>query len=304
MPPRGAAKTKELAAKLKALGWNSALIVDRAVDEGFLRASRNIHGLDVLPTIGANVYDILHHDVLAITTAGVEGLKAAPGMEGGKRAPTKPLSREAMYKIIRAPLITEKATLLSEKNQVVFRVAHRRDQAGDQGGGRRPVRRQGDGVNTLVQKGKTKRFKGRPGVRSDVKKAYRDAGRGPVDRLHHRAGVRRRRMALKTIQPGHGQPARHGADRPLRAVEGQAGQGADRGQEPSRGGRNNHGRITSRFRGGGHKQSLPHGRLQAPQVRRAGDGRAAGIRSEPHRVHRADQVCRTASWPISWRRSA
>ena len=43
-------KTKELAAKLKALGWKSALIVDRAVDEGFLRASRNIPHVDVLPT--------------------------------------------------------------------------------------------------------------------------------------------------------------------------------------------------------------------------------------------------------------
>ena len=71
----GEAKTKALAAKLKALGWSSALIVDHAVDEGFLRASRNIIGVDVLPTIGANVYDILAHDVLAITTAGVEGLK-------------------------------------------------------------------------------------------------------------------------------------------------------------------------------------------------------------------------------------
>jgi large subunit ribosomal protein L4 len=71
----GQAKTKALAAKLKALGWSSALIVDHTVDEGFLRASRNIIGVDVLPTIGANVYDILAHDVLAITTAGVEGLK-------------------------------------------------------------------------------------------------------------------------------------------------------------------------------------------------------------------------------------
>ena len=71
----GQAKTKELAAKLKVLGWGSALIVDHAVDAGFLQASRNIVGVDVLPTIGANVYDILAHDVLAITTAGVEGLK-------------------------------------------------------------------------------------------------------------------------------------------------------------------------------------------------------------------------------------
>jgi large subunit ribosomal protein L4 len=68
-------KTKELALKLKALGWKSALIIDRAVDEGFLRASRNIIGVDVLPTVGANVYDILQHDVLAVTAAGVEGLK-------------------------------------------------------------------------------------------------------------------------------------------------------------------------------------------------------------------------------------
>src|SRR3974390_3524680 len=71
----GAAKTGELAKKLKALGWRSVLIVDHAVDAGFLRASRNIPGIDVLPTVGANVYDILNHDVLAITAAGVEGLK-------------------------------------------------------------------------------------------------------------------------------------------------------------------------------------------------------------------------------------
>lgn len=72
----GVAKTGELAKKLKALGWRSTLVVDHAVDAGFLRASRNIPGLDVLPSLGANVYDILNHDVLAITTAGVEGLKA------------------------------------------------------------------------------------------------------------------------------------------------------------------------------------------------------------------------------------
>lgn len=90
----GVAKTGELARKLKALGWHSALIVDRAVDQGFLRAVRNIPGLDVLPTIGANVYDILNHDVLAITTAGVEGLRArltngtaaSPDAAGGMHA--------------------------------------------------------------------------------------------------------------------------------------------------------------------------------------------------------------------------
>jgi len=86
----GMAKTGELAKKLKALGWRSALVVDHAVDAGFLRASRNIPGLDVLPSLGANVYDILNHDVLAITTAGVEGLKqrlaGAKGSNGAEAA--------------------------------------------------------------------------------------------------------------------------------------------------------------------------------------------------------------------------
>ena len=68
-------KTKDLAAKLKVLGWGSVLVVDRLVDAGFLRASRNIAGIDVLPSVGANVYDILQHDLLVVTSTAVEGLK-------------------------------------------------------------------------------------------------------------------------------------------------------------------------------------------------------------------------------------
>ena len=51
----------------------------------------------------------------------------------------------------------------------------------------------------------------------------------------------------------------------------------------SSGGRNNNGRITVRFRGGGHKQALPHDRFQAPQARRQRDRRAASstIRTAP-----------------------
>ena len=82
------------------------------------------------------------------------------------------LSREAMYEIIRAPLITEKATQLSEQGQFVFRVAPKATKP--------EIKAAIEGlfgvsvlaVNTLVQKGKTKRFKGRPGQRSDVKKAF------------------------------------------------------------------------------------------------------------------------------------
>jgi large subunit ribosomal protein L4 len=69
------AKTKDVASRFKNFGWSSALIVDAVVAETFLRASRNVHGLDVLPVIGANVYDIVRHDVLVITRAGLDGLK-------------------------------------------------------------------------------------------------------------------------------------------------------------------------------------------------------------------------------------
>ncbi len=68
-------KTKDVAAKVKKFGWTSALIVDSAVNETFLRASRNVEGLDILPVVGANVYDIVRHDVLVITKAGIDGLK-------------------------------------------------------------------------------------------------------------------------------------------------------------------------------------------------------------------------------------
>ena len=71
----GTGRTKELVAKLKLLGWTSALVVDYTVDAGFLRASANIVGVDVLPTVGANVHDIIRHDMLVVTTAGIEGLR-------------------------------------------------------------------------------------------------------------------------------------------------------------------------------------------------------------------------------------
>ena len=69
-------KTKSLAAQVKALGWKRALVIDSAVNESFAQAVRNIEGLDVLPSMGANVYDILKRDTLVLTKAGVEALEA------------------------------------------------------------------------------------------------------------------------------------------------------------------------------------------------------------------------------------
>ena len=93
--------------------------------------------------------------------------------------PRKPtLTREAMYALIRNPIVTEKSTAVSQHNQVMFRVALNATKP--------QIKEAVEGlfgvkvvaVNTLVQKGKTKRFKGRPGKRSDVKKAFVQLAQG------------------------------------------------------------------------------------------------------------------------------
>ena len=124
--------------------------------------------------------------------------EGAPGMSetaAPATAATKPrgvrLSREAMYTIIRSPVITEKATALGEKNTMVFRVAIDATKPEIKAAVEGLFGVKVTAVNTLVAKGKTKRFKGRPGKRSDVKKAYVTLARRPVDRPDHRAGVTR-----------------------------------------------------------------------------------------------------------------
>ena len=84
---------------------------------------------------------------------------------------TPVLTREQMYALVRSPLITEKATMISEHNQVTFRVPL--------DAGKREVKAAVEGlfkvkvtaVNTIRVKGKTKRFRGFIGRRSDTKKA-------------------------------------------------------------------------------------------------------------------------------------
>ena len=68
-------KTKPMAASLQKFGFDSALIVDGAeVDANFARATANLPRIDVLPSQGANVYDILRRDVLVLTKDAVNDL--------------------------------------------------------------------------------------------------------------------------------------------------------------------------------------------------------------------------------------
>jgi large subunit ribosomal protein L23 len=75
------------------------------------------------------------------------------------------------YDTILAPVITEKATILSEQNKVVFQVADDATKDEIASAVEALFKVTVTKVNTLNVKGKTKRFRGRPGRRSDVKKA-------------------------------------------------------------------------------------------------------------------------------------
>ena len=73
----GEAKTKTLLARLAGLGVTNGLFVDGgAIDAHFGRACANLEKIDVLPAVGANVYDILNHDMLVLTRAAVAALEA------------------------------------------------------------------------------------------------------------------------------------------------------------------------------------------------------------------------------------
>jgi large subunit ribosomal protein L23 len=78
---------------------------------------------------------------------------------------------EWMYEIVRQPHVTEKATMGSEHSQVTFRVPLSATKPQIKDAVETLFKVKVKGVNTLIQKGKTKRFKGQKGFRSDQKKA-------------------------------------------------------------------------------------------------------------------------------------
>ena len=87
-----------------------------------------------------------------------------------KKAAIK-LSRERMYDLVRAPVITEKSTLVSQHNQVTFKVPLDATKPEIKAAVEGLFNVKVKAVNTLRQQGKTKRFRGVLGRRSDVKKA-------------------------------------------------------------------------------------------------------------------------------------
>jgi large subunit ribosomal protein L23 len=81
------------------------------------------------------------------------------------------LKKERMYEIIRSPIITEKTTIISEYNQVTFKVPLEATKPEIKAAVEGLFEVKVTAVNTIVQKGKVKRFRGHEGKRSDFKKA-------------------------------------------------------------------------------------------------------------------------------------
>ena len=184
-----------------------------------------------------------------------------------------------LYDMIRRPIITEKATMASEHGGVVFEVAMDATKPQIKQAVEALFNVKVKSVNTVVTKGKVKKFKGVPGKRRDVKKAYVTLVEGSTIDVTHRASEprvqrrppgrrlklrpsgrpngRQQDMALKTYKPTT--PGQRGLvlidrselwkGRPVKSLtEGLTGKG----------GRNNTGRITMRRRGGGSEEPLPH----------------------------------------------
>ncbi len=81
------------------------------------------------------------------------------------------MSMEKHYDVLRSPVITEKSTMASEYNQVMFNVAKTATKPQIKAAVEKLFEVKVKAVNTLVRKGKVKRFRGRVGKQSDVKKA-------------------------------------------------------------------------------------------------------------------------------------
>ncbi len=152
------AKTKSLKAQLGKLGFGkTALVIDGdALNVGFARASSNLESVNLLPAVGANVYDIMRHETLVLTRAAVEKLEAR--------------ARTAHHREVDHAL-GEQCGRLPGRCE--------RQQAGDQGRGRGAVQPQGGEREHDRRQGKDEALEGcaLPPLRCE--ESDRDAGRGP-----------------------------------------------------------------------------------------------------------------------------
>ena len=130
----------------------------------FFNASKNIPRLDVLSVNGINVYDVFKKGYISFNKISCKCIRGKIIMKDQPATDS--------YDIIRRPIITEKATLASENNTIAFEVSIKSTKKQIKGAIENLFNVKVESVNTLIVKGKVKRFRGKLGKRRDLKKAY------------------------------------------------------------------------------------------------------------------------------------
>ena len=196
--------------------------------------------------------------------------------------------------------------MASEHNQVVFKVRKDATKPQIKAAVEQLFDVKVEAVNTLDPQGQDEGVPRLRGPQSDVKKADRDARRGPQDRRDHRSlsRLRNRRDGTEDIQTDHAEPAPARDRRPQRALQGQAGQGADRGQvvRPAAATTPAASRCGSAAAATSRRYRIVDFKRRKLDV----PAKVERLEYDPNRtgVHRADHAMRTASRPTSSRRSA
>ena len=146
-------------------------MIDGEFDKNFQLSARNLADVALLPVAGINVYDIMKSDKLVLTTAAIKAIEAR-------------LCMSINYDVILSPVITEKATRMTEANQVVFRVTLDATKPAIAKAVADLFKVKVKAVNTMIVKGKRKAARGKTYKRSRHQESDRDPGRGPPDRHH------------------------------------------------------------------------------------------------------------------------
>ena len=221
-------------------------------------------------------------------------------MSQAARTPRQPAAR--LMQVLLAPVISEKSTFVGRQAQPGTRFALRRDATKPEikAAVEFMFKVQVESVTVANVRGKDKRFGQMAGPAQPLEEGLRCASRPARKSILPNRGGQVMLVKLRPITPGQRQqvkvvnPDLHKGRPVPHLVE----------SKNKKSGRNVHGEITMRHQGGGHKQHLPQGRLQAQQGRHHGEGRAPRIRSQPQRVPRAAAATPTASGATSSRRRA
>ena len=194
-----------------------------------------------------------------------------------------------MHEVIRGPMvITEKAAeLKDEQRTLCFRVAVTANKTEIKGAVEKLFGVKVESVRTLRMNGKMKRYGRFEGKSAELEKSLRHAARGRKNDRVLRGGLID--DGSQEVQPHI--PGTAVLYRPefRRDHRDEAAQVADPVQDSKSGGRNDNGRITVRFRGGGHKQALSGHRFQAEQGRRA-LAKVASVEYDPNRSARIARI--------------